>query len=161
MAQLFTSSVGQSAHSSSGQPETVSVWSVLSKRLGTAVVGPPFAAKTALTRKGMDSTTRLNVCCGVSLHDISSRSFKSCRVQGGASMDWTCLSSTSHRCSIGLRSEEFGGQVNTVNWSLCSSNHSWTSFAVWLGVLSHWKKPLPSGKTVCIKGWTWSARMFR
>lgn len=30
--------------------------------------------------------------------------------EGGASMNPTCLSSTSHRCSIGWRSGEFGGQ---------------------------------------------------
>ena len=116
----------KSVHSSSGRPETVSVWSVLSKRLGTAVGGPPFSAKTALTRKGMDSTTPLNVCS-----KMLAASFKPCKLWGGASMDGTCLSSTSHRCSIGLRSEESGGQINTLNSSLCSSNHSWTIFAVW------------------------------
>ncbi|KAK3520766.1 hypothetical protein QTP70_032347 [Hemibagrus guttatus] len=35
----------------------------------------------------------------------------SCEV--GPPWDGTCLSSTSHTCSIGLRSVEFGGQVNT------------------------------------------------
>ena len=55
----------------------------------------------------------LKVCCGIWHQDVSSRSFKSCKLQGGASMDQTCLSSTSHRCMIGLRSGEFGGKVNT------------------------------------------------
>ncbi|KAK3541926.1 hypothetical protein QTP86_008181 [Hemibagrus guttatus] len=36
-----------------------------------------FAAKTALTREGMDSTRSLKVCCGIWHQDVSSRSFKS------------------------------------------------------------------------------------
>ena len=66
-------------------------------------------------RRGMDSTRPLKVSCGIWHHDASSRSFKSCKLRGEASMDRTCLSSTSHRCSIGLRSGEFGGQVNTLH----------------------------------------------
>ncbi|KAK3558174.1 hypothetical protein QTP86_011870 [Hemibagrus guttatus] len=38
---------------------------------------PPFAAKTALTRRGMDSTRSLKVCCGIWYQDVSGRSFKS------------------------------------------------------------------------------------
>lgn len=48
-----------------------------------------------------------------------------------ASMDRTCLSSTYHRCSIDLRSGEFGGQLKTSNLLLCPSNHFWTIFALW------------------------------
>ncbi|KAF7651609.1 hypothetical protein LDENG_00107270 [Lucifuga dentata] len=72
----------------------------------------------------MDSTRPLKVSCSIWHQDVSSRSFKSCKLRGGASMDWTCLSSTSHRRSIRLRSGEFGGQVNTLNSLSCSSNHS-------------------------------------
>ncbi|KAG9351058.1 hypothetical protein JZ751_024948 [Albula glossodonta] len=61
-----------------------------------------------LKRRGMASTRPLKVCGGIWHQDISSRSFKSCKMRGGASMDRTCLSSPSHRCSIGLRSGEFG-----------------------------------------------------
>jgi len=86
-------------------------------------VGPPFGSRTALTRGGMDSTRPLKVCCGVWHQDVSSRSFKSWKLRGGASMGRTCLSNTPHRCSIALRSGEFGGQVNTLKSSLCSSNH--------------------------------------
>ena len=57
----------------------------------------------------------LKVCCGIWHQDVSSRSFKSCKLRGGASVDWTCLTCTSHRCSIGLRSGKFGGQVNSSN----------------------------------------------
>jgi len=70
-------------------------------------------------------------------NDISSRSFKSCRLRGEATVYWTCWSSTSHRCSIRLRSEEFGGQSNA-----CSSKHSWTMCAVFQGPLSCWKRTL-------------------
>ena len=43
----------------------------------------------------------------------------------------------SFRCSIGLKSEEFEGQVNTLNL-LCYANHSLiTIFAWWQGALSH------------------------
>jgi len=76
---------------------------------------------------------------------------KSCKLWGGASMDRTCLFSTSHRCSFGLRSGEFGGQVNTSNSLLCSSNHSWTFFALWQ------MRPQPPGNTGC----AWSATMLR
>lgn len=41
------------------------------------------------------------------------------QVWGGASMDWICWS---HRCSIRLRSEVFGGQRNALNSLSCSSN---------------------------------------
>ena len=67
-----------------------------------------------------------------------------------------CLSSTSHRCSFGLISGKFGGQVNTLNSLLCSSNLSGAIITVWQGVLSCWYRPLPSGYTVSIKGCTWS-----
>ena len=55
----------------------------------------------------MDSTRRLKVCCGIWHQDVSSRSFKSCKFRGGASMDRTCLSSTSNRCSLGSKSGEY------------------------------------------------------
>lgn len=58
-----------------------------------------------------------------SLHNTSegglwyfrSRSLKSCMLRDGASVDQTYLSSTSHKCSVGLTSREFGGQANTSN----------------------------------------------
>ncbi|KAK3510433.1 hypothetical protein QTP70_005942 [Hemibagrus guttatus] len=44
---------------------------------------PHFAAKTALTRRGMDSTRSLKVCCGIWHQDVSSRSFKSSLTRRG------------------------------------------------------------------------------
>ncbi|KAK3554138.1 hypothetical protein QTP70_019066, partial [Hemibagrus guttatus] len=64
----------------------------------------------AFLPQGMDSTRSLKVCYDIWHQDISSRSFNSCKLRGGASMYPPCLSSTSHRCSMGLRSGEFGGQ---------------------------------------------------
>lgn len=46
----------------------------------------------------------------------------------------TCLSNTLNRCSIGLRSGEFGEQVNTSNSPFSSSNHSWPIFFFVAGV---------------------------
>ncbi len=69
---------------------------------------PSFAAKTALTHLSMDSTRPMEVYCSIWLQDFSSISFRSCKLWSGASIDWTCLFSTSHRCFIGLRSGEYG-----------------------------------------------------
>ncbi|XP_067281495.1 single-strand DNA endonuclease ASTE1 isoform X2 [Pseudorasbora parva] len=44
-------------------------------------------------------------CC-IREQDVSSRSFKFCRLRGGAIVDHTFWSNTSHRCSVGLRSGE-------------------------------------------------------
>lgn len=50
---------------------------------------------------------------------ITDRSFKPNNLRGGAAIDRTWWSSTSHRCSVGLRTGEFGGQGNTLTSSLC------------------------------------------
>ena len=98
----------------------------------------------------MDSTRSLKVCCGIWHQDVGSRSFRSCKLWGGASMDWTCLSNTSHRSSTGLRSGEFGGQVNTSNSLLCSSNHlDHFCFVPWHIILL--REAQPSGITVSIE----------
>lgn len=81
---------------------------------------PSVTAKAALTHLDMDSARPLKVFSGIWLHDVSSRSFNSCN----SSVDRTCLSSKSHRCSTRLRSGEFGGQVDIINPLLCSSNRS-------------------------------------
>lgn len=49
-----------------------------------------------LDPSSMDSTRPLKVCCGFCYQGVSSRSFKSYKVRGGASMDWTCWSGISH-----------------------------------------------------------------
>lgn len=55
---------------------------------------------------------------------------------GGASVDWICFSTISHRSLIRLSSEGFGGQDNTSTMLLCSSYNSWIHFALWQGSLS-------------------------
>lgn len=62
------------------------------------------------------------------VQDVSSISFKLCKVRCGTIINQTCLSRTSHRYSIRFRSEKFEGQVNTLNFLVCLSNHSWTVF---------------------------------
>lgn len=59
---------------------------------------------------------------------------------GGAFTGRTCLSSTSCRWLIGLRSGEFWCQMNTSNWFLCSSNRCWTIFTLWQGAICSWKE---------------------
>ena len=98
-------------------------------------VGPLFAAKTALTRWGMDSTRPLKVCCCILHQDVSNLSFKSCKLWGGASTDWTGLSSTSHRWSIGLRSGEFGGPSQHLKLIVWLLKRSWNISALWLIIL--------------------------
>ena len=86
--------------------------------------------KTALTPQAMDSTSTLKLCCDIWQQLASSRFFKSCKMQGGASLHgWICLSSTSPKCLNGLRYGEFGGQVN-------ASSHSRTIFALCNSTLS-------------------------
>ena len=72
-----------------------------------------------------------------------------------------CLSSTSHRCSIGLRSGEFGCQVNTTPQThCCAPKNILNHFCFCFFELSCRKRPQPSGNTVSMKGCT-SATMLR
>ncbi len=56
----------------------------------------------------------------------------------------TCMmqisrSTTSQRCSIGLRSGDCGGPLSNVNSLSCSWNQSEMIWALWRGALSCWK----------------------
>ncbi|KAK3522397.1 hypothetical protein QTP86_009539 [Hemibagrus guttatus] len=46
-----------------------------------AVVVNPGLDRSALTRRGMDSTRSLKVCCGIWHQDVRSRSFKSSKLR--------------------------------------------------------------------------------
>ncbi len=96
-------------------------------------------------------TPTLNVSWGLWHQDISSRSYKSYRLWGGASVDWICWSSSSNRCSIWLKSGE-------TPWTLsCSSNNFLNIFAVFCP-----KRPLRSeNTTVPWRGCMWSTTIFR
>ncbi len=52
---------------------------------------------------------------------------------------WISRSTTSQRCSIGLRSGDCGGHLSKVNSFSCSRNQSEMIWALWHGALSCWK----------------------
>ncbi len=62
-----------------------------------------------------------------------------CRFVGCTSMMWISRSTTSQRCSIGLRSGDCGGHLSKVNSLSCSRNQSEMIWALWHGALSCWK----------------------
>ncbi len=62
-----------------------------------------------------------------------------CRFVGCTSMMWISRSSTSQRCSIGLRSGDCGGHLSKVNSLSCSRNQSEMIWALWHDALSCWK----------------------
>ncbi len=68
---------------------------------------------------------------------IASRSC--CRFVVCTSMMWISRSTTSQRCSTGLRSRECGGHLSKVNSLSCSRNLSEMIWALWHGALSCWK----------------------
>ncbi len=83
-----------------------------------------------------------------------------CRFVVCTSMMWISRSTTSQRCSIGLRSADCGGHLSKVNSLSCSRNQSEMIWALWHGSLSCWKY-IRRWYTVVIKGWTWSATILR
>lgn len=111
-------------------------------------VDSPFAVITA----PIDCTRPLKGCCGSWHQYVSSTSLKSCKLRGWAS---TYQSSTSHRCSIEVRSKEFGSQVNTFFSTILLFCH--------YGMLNHpeRKRLLLPGNTVSMNGCTCSAAMLR
>ena len=67
----------------------------------------------------------------------------------------TCMSNTSDRHLIGLRSEEFGGQVNTLNSFMCSSSRPESCL---LCDMSHYAAEEASAIiTMKESAWSWSA----
>ncbi len=65
-------------------------------------------------------------------------------------------STTSQKCSIGLRSGDCGGHLSKVNSLSCSRNQSWDDlrFVTWCIILL--EEAIRRWYTVVIKGWTWT-----
>lgn len=63
---------------------------------------------------------------------------------------WIYLSTTSQRCSMGLKSSDLEGHFNIENSYLCSMNQSATIFDFWHGVLSFWMRSLEDEYSVFI-----------
>ncbi len=112
----------------------------LATLLGTLVPGwTPFCLQNYLN----SSRHRFNKVLETFLRDfghidmIASRSY--CRFVGCTSMMRISRSTTSQRCSIGLRSGDCGGHLSKVNSFSCSRNQSEMIWALWHGALSCWK----------------------
>ncbi len=99
----------------------------------------PFAFRTAF----ISSWHRFNnvletfLVILVRIDMIASRSC--CWFVGCTSMMRISRSTTSQRCSIGLRSGDFGGHLSKVNSLSRSRNQSEMIWALWHGALSCWK----------------------
>ncbi len=93
-------------------------------------------------------------------HIVMIASHSCCRFVVCTSMMWISRSTTSQRCSIGLRSGDCGGRLSKVNSLSCSRNQSEMIWALWHDALSCWKY-IRRWYTVVIKGWTWSATILR
>lgn len=102
---------------------------------------PLVCSKPVLIHWGVDSTD-LRRCLTVWGINTLAAETKTWKLQGEASMDQTFFLSRSHKCSIRLRSGEFGSLVNILNSSRCSFNNSQTMFTVWQDITSngeyHW-----------------------
>ncbi len=99
---------------------------------------PSFAFRTALILHGIDSTKFCKHSLEILVHIDMIASRSCCRFVGCTSMMWISLSTTSQRCSIGLRSGDCGGHLSKVNSLSCSRNQSEMIWALWHGALSCW-----------------------
>ncbi len=102
-------------------------------------VGPPFAFRTALILRGVDSTRCWKHSSEILVHIVMIASHSCCRFVGCTSMMWISRYTTSQRCSIGLRSGDCGGHLSKVNSLSCSRNQSEMIWALWHAALSCWK----------------------
>ncbi len=92
----------------------------------------PFAFRTALILRGIDSTMCWKHSSEILVHIDMITSRSCCRFVGYTSMMWISRSTTSQRCSIGLRSGDCGGHLSKVNSLSCSRNQSEMIWALWL-----------------------------
>ncbi len=73
---------------------------------------------------GIDSTRCCKHSSEILVHIDTIASHSCCRFVGCTSMMWISRSTTSQRCSIGLRSGDCGGHLSKVNSLSCSRNQS-------------------------------------
>ncbi len=112
----------------------------LATLLGTpCYVGPHFAFRTALILRGIDSTRSWKHSSEMLVHIYMITSHSCCRFVVCTSMMQISRSTSSQRCSIGLRSGDSGGHLSKVNSLSCSRNPSEMIWALWHGALSCWK----------------------
>ncbi len=102
-------------------------------------VWTPFAFRTALILRGTGSKRCWKHSSEILVHIDMIASHSCCRFVGCTTMMWISRSSTSHMCSIGLRSGDCGGHLSKVNSLSCSRNQSEMIWALWHGALSCWK----------------------
>ncbi len=105
----------------------------------TLLVGPPFAFRMALILYGIDSSRCWKHSLEILVHIDMISSHSCCRIVGCTSMMQISCSTTSQRCSIGLRSGDWGGHLRKVNSLSCSRNQSQIIWALWHVALSCWK----------------------
>ncbi len=98
----------------------------------------PFCLQNLIIR-GIDSTRCWKHSSEILVHIDMIASRSCCRFVGCTSMMWISRSTTSQRCSIGLRSGDCGGHLSKVNSFSCSRNQSEMIWALWHGALSCWK----------------------
>ncbi len=98
-----------------------------------------FAFTTALILRGIDSTRCCKHSSEILVHIVMIASHSCCRFVVCTSMMRISRSTTSQRCSIGLRSGDCGGHLSKVNSLSCSRNQSEMIWALWHGALSCWK----------------------
>ncbi len=92
-----------------------------------------------LILRGIDSTRCWKHSSEILVHIVMIASRSCCRFVGCTSMMWISRSTTSQRCSIGLRSGDCGGHLSKVNSLSCSRNQSEMIWSLWHDALSCWK----------------------
>jgi len=119
---------------------TVAKWKIHSPKglIGTPYyycVWPPFAFRTALILCGIDSTRCWNHSLEMLAHIDRIASCSWWRFVGWISGAQSSRSTTSQRCSIGLRFGECGGHFSTVNSLSWSTNQFEMIRVLWHGSL--------------------------
>ena len=113
---------------------------------------PPPALITAWHLLGIEEIRFWQTSAGIMFHSSTKRSHKVWRLVGGEGYLLSCFLTWHHKCSIGFRSGDCDGHVNS--WIPLSSNHFWAILEECLGSLSCWKysgsKKCPNVLDFCI-----------